>query len=621
MFLPFVIIVIASVTVYLAWDTCKNRKEQLVLLAIYALIVGVCVRYAQSAHYAGGLGSSEGGLSEAFKVNMPDVDEAIKESEDEKRAADEAKDGDNEVDRLVKATVKRGKRNISRFEDVNTDNGGGAGDMDGEEDMMDGEEFDMASNIADGKGGRHIQSVFNPSLVVNVPQAPVVSGNTVDLDLDAHLDAANLGLSNRQKQGGSKTTSLGAHVNPKLAAILGSANGGQVNTDNSRYGTPAGNREQYMLDIERRQQSNGRSSGTGNEGFAGQYQSPSPGFSRTCGGSRANVAPNVDAQDPLVAHTYRRGASGSTEGFTSRRQPVKSKSRSNNKKSGKGGGKAGGKEGFTISGRARAAVERREFCQKRADEQNLTGSRETDYLARCIDRQQGNRDFIATEEEQESQDMGNWDTEGREYNSAYRNAMGSREETPGNLEGRIAGTTPRDSDAPPDAGVSWSKHVEERWHESDRPGRPRFANWMAAYQDHSPGDPAPFPAGKLDPKTLTNRTYVPGMTYMPPSEWSVPQYHPTYCRQPCPGCPHNEFRLRGMAGRQSERDPEVGLFPLEMGQDGTIAKTEDEVTVGNVGYMMPKFEYREYVDCQRPARKGGKPRHQPGMGWGDMPKS
>lgn len=594
MFLPFVIIIIASVTVYLAWDTCKNYKERTALLSIYALIVAVCVKYAQSSKpsmdtHDGPLSSGSGGLSEAFAVNMPDVDEAIRESEAEKEAAkDKEASNSNHVDKLVKSTVKKGKRNLERYEDVDPN-------VDMESEELDTSNFDMAAGTSNKKGSRHIQSVFNPQLVVNVPQAPVVSGNTANLELSAHLGSANLGLANNPSTSSNKTSSLGNSVSPQLAAILANKNDSKFNTAVD----PADRRDKYMLDMERIQQSHGRQQMVDDpdqsEGFSSQYMSPSPGFSRTCGGSRASIAPVLTANTPLVAR----------EGFTSRRRPVTA-----NKKH--------GKEGFTISGRAKAAVDRREFCQSRSDEQGLRGSRETDYLARCIARQQGERDYIETEEEHEKETHGaSWNSSGKEYNSTYRTAMGSRQESPNKLRGRTAGVTPPDEDEPDDAGVSWSKNVERRWHKADKPGRPRFANWMAAYQDHAPGDPAPFPAGKLDPKTLTNRTYIPGMTYMPPSEWSVPQYHPTYCRQTCPGCPPHEFKLRGMAGRRTERDPEVGLFPLEMAQDGTIAKTEDEVTVGNVGYMMPKFEYREYVDCQRPSRKGG--RHQPGMGWGDMP--
>jgi hypothetical protein len=36
---------------------------------------------------------------------------------------------------------------------------------------------------------------------------------------------------------------------------------------------------------------------------------------------------------------------------------------------------------------------------------------------------------------------------------------------------------------------------------------------------------------------------------------------------------------------------------LEIGYDGTIAKTEEEVRLTNVGSILPKFEYKEYIDC------------------------
>ena len=98
--------------------------------------------------------------------------------------------------------------------------------------------------------------------------------------------------------------------------------------------------------------------------------------------------------------------------------------------------------------------------------------------------------------------------------------------------------------------------------------------------------------GRFNTATLTNRTYVPGMAYMPPTEWNVPQYHPTTCRQVC----NNTF-VDTRALPIGIMDPGTPIFALEIGSDGTIAKTEDDVTLTNVGSIMPKFTYREYVDC------------------------
>lgn len=98
--------------------------------------------------------------------------------------------------------------------------------------------------------------------------------------------------------------------------------------------------------------------------------------------------------------------------------------------------------------------------------------------------------------------------------------------------------------------------------------------------------------GKFNTATLNNRSFVPGMSYLPPTEWTVPQYHPTYCRAVCPVSNPNTRELP--IGIMDHGTP---IFALEIGSDGNIAKTEEEVTLTNVGSICPKFVYREYVEC------------------------
>jgi hypothetical protein len=137
------------------------------------------------------------------------------------------------------------------------------------------------------------------------------------------------------------------------------------------------------------------------------------------------------------------------------------------------------------------------------------------------------------------------------------------------------------------------------------PGTDPF-EWMTRFFNqnggsHNSGDTATCPIskpyaeegrGRFNTATLTNRTYVPGMSYMPPTEWNVPQYHPTTCRQVC----NNTF-IDTRALPIGIMDPGTPIFALEIGSDGTIAKDERDVTLTNVGSIMPKFTYREYVDC------------------------
>ena len=99
----------------------------------------------------------------------------------------------------------------------------------------------------------------------------------------------------------------------------------------------------------------------------------------------------------------------------------------------------------------------------------------------------------------------------------------------------------------------------------------------------------------IDPKTLTNTTHVPGMQFTDPKTWKFPQteygYHKR-CHNVCPSaCPNSRMLPIGIM------DPGTPINALEIGRDGTIAKTEEEVHLTNVGSILPKFEFREYIDC------------------------
>ena len=107
-------------------------------------------------------------------------------------------------------------------------------------------------------------------------------------------------------------------------------------------------------------------------------------------------------------------------------------------------------------------------------------------------------------------------------------------------------------------------------------------------------------ANKVDAMTLSNQTFIPGMAYLPPSEWRAPVYDTRQCRTVCPGSSPNTRELP--IGIMDHGTP---IFALEIGTDGTIAKTEAEVRLTNVGSIMPKFVYREYIDCPDTGYMGG----------------
>ena len=107
-------------------------------------------------------------------------------------------------------------------------------------------------------------------------------------------------------------------------------------------------------------------------------------------------------------------------------------------------------------------------------------------------------------------------------------------------------------------------------------------------------------ANQVDSMTLSNKSFVPGMAYLPPSEWRAPVYDTRQCRTVCPGSSPNTRELP--IGIMDHGTP---IFALEIGTDGTIAKTEAEVRLTNVGSIMPKFVYREYIDCPESGYMGG----------------
>ena len=79
------------------------------------------------------------------------------------------------------------------------------------------------------------------------------------------------------------------------------------------------------------------------------------------------------------------------------------------------------------------------------------------------------------------------------------------------------------------------------------------------------------------------KKFVPGYTYVPPENWSVPQYRPPVCVSSSP----NPLKLTGLVDRG------LPLNVLELNPQGEVADTETEVSLSNVGSMMPNFKYEE----------------------------
>ena len=80
------------------------------------------------------------------------------------------------------------------------------------------------------------------------------------------------------------------------------------------------------------------------------------------------------------------------------------------------------------------------------------------------------------------------------------------------------------------------------------------------------------------------KTWHPGYTYLPPSNWDVPQKYPPVCIAPSP----DTIKLTGLVDRG------LPLNVLELNPyNGKIAQTENSVSLTNVGSMLPKFRYEE----------------------------
>ena len=78
------------------------------------------------------------------------------------------------------------------------------------------------------------------------------------------------------------------------------------------------------------------------------------------------------------------------------------------------------------------------------------------------------------------------------------------------------------------------------------------------------------------------RTWHPGYTYLPPSNWDVPQQYPPVCLSN-----PNVFQITGLVDRG------LPLNVLELNSTGTVATTEENVHLTNVGSMLPKFKFEE----------------------------
>jgi len=91
-------------------------------------------------------------------------------------------------------------------------------------------------------------------------------------------------------------------------------------------------------------------------------------------------------------------------------------------------------------------------------------------------------------------------------------------------------------------------------------------------------------AGNLVVQNYTQaKKWMPGYTYVPPVYWDVPQKHISVCNAANP----NARKLTGLVDRG------LPINALELNPDGSMANTEDSVSLTNVGSILPRFNYNE----------------------------
>ncbi len=91
-------------------------------------------------------------------------------------------------------------------------------------------------------------------------------------------------------------------------------------------------------------------------------------------------------------------------------------------------------------------------------------------------------------------------------------------------------------------------------------------------------------AGNLVVQNYTQaKKWMPGYTYVPPVYWDVPQKHTSVCN----GANPNARKLTGLVDRG------LPINALELNPDGSMANTEESVSLTNVGSILPRFNYEE----------------------------
>lgn len=139
---------------------------------------------------------------------------------------------------------------------------------------------------------------------------------------------------------------------------------------------------------------------------------------------------------------------------------------------------------------------------------------------------------------------------------------------------------------------NWKEPTHDLWSDYHSYYNNSYGNKYTAGGSYNPNTKSgvDYETGRktADPEYQNSqKTFYPGYSYMPPSNWDVPQKRPPICM---PNDPDTTKLPIGIA------DHGTPIFALEVDPIGRILTTEEKVKYTNVGSILPKFKYVEEGD-------------------------
>lgn len=142
-----------------------------------------------------------------------------------------------------------------------------------------------------------------------------------------------------------------------------------------------------------------------------------------------------------------------------------------------------------------------------------------------------------------------------------------------------------------DNEIPYSKLGKDPWDNVEENMRQSY-NQYKKDKNTCGGITAPFSKGNDNVLSGSNsdniyknrHNYKPGYTFMPPTEWDIPQPRPPNC------IPDKWKRPSAVFDRGTP------MNVLELDENGDMLMDEERMTFTNVGSILPRFRYEEYTD-------------------------